>query len=126
MRKTFRRITAVALAGLMTTCIAVTASAKSETYKCPSCGKTTTATLEKTSTTAVATTSINDGNQAVSVSIYGEYWELGSGKLSTIGNGSGGRAGVTTSIYNKGGRWNKVQSKHSKCCSDSPTELVVY
>lgn len=127
MRKTFRRITAVALAGLMTTCIAVTASAATDKHDCKSCKTTTTSTLEVASAyslNAVATTSINDGSRAVSVSIYGEYWDANSGVLKTTGNGKGDRAGVTTSITNNGGKWKYVKSTHSRCCSDSPTILT--
>lgn len=123
MRKTFRRITAVALAGLMTTCIAVTASATTNKYECTSCKTITTSTLDVTSTNAVATTSINDGSRGVSVGIYGEFMNKDTGKISDTGNGSGGRAGVTTSIYNGGTIWTKVKSTHSRCCSGSTTVL---
>lgn len=129
MRKTFRRITAVALAGLMATCMVVTASAEEELYNnktenyCAVCKLTTTSTLKVTMTNAVATTSINDGSRGVSVSIYGEYIDKDSKTLKNIGNGSSYTAGVTTKITNKGGTWLKVKSTHSRCCGDSPTTL---
>lgn len=123
MSKIFRRFSAVALAGLMATCMAVTASAAKNTYKCPNCGKTTTSTLEVTSTSAVATTSIDDGSRGVSVSIYGEYLEKDTMKPKNIGNGNSYTAGVTASISNGGGTWTKVKSTHSKCCSGSSTTL---
>lgn len=126
MRKTFRRITAVALAGLMTTCIAVTASATTNKYECTSCKTITTSTLDVTSTNAVATTSINDGSRGVSVGIYGEYLIPGTGKIETTGNGAGNRAGATTSIINHGGKWTLVKSTHSRCCSGSSTVLYYY
>lgn len=118
MSKTFRRISAAALAGLMATCMAVSASAATNTYKC-SCGKTTTSTLEVSSTRAVATTSIDDGTRGVSVSIYGEYWEKGTGVLKNIGGGDSKPVGVTASILNNGGTWKSVKSTHSQCCSMS-------
>lgn len=122
MSKTFRRISAAALAGLMATCMAVSASAATNTYKC-SCGKTTTSTLDVSSTRAVATTSIDDGTRGVSVSIYGEYLEKDTMKPKNIGNGNSYTAGVTTGISNGGGTWTKVKSTHSKCCSGSSTTL---
>lgn len=122
MSKTIRRISAAALAGLMATCMAVSASAATNTYKC-SCGKTTTSTLDVSSTRAVATTSIDDGTRGVSVSIYGEYLEKDTMKPKNIGNGNSYTAGVTTGISNGGGTWTKVKSTHSKCCSGSSTTL---
>lgn len=113
MNKTIRRITAAALAGVMATCMAVTASAETKTYKC-SCGKTTTSTLDVSSTRAVATTSINDGTRGVSVSISGTYTLNGVEK--NTGGGNSNTAGVTASISNSGGSWSKVISTHSRCC----------
>ncbi len=112
MNKTIKRITAAALAGVTATCMAVTASA--QTKKC-SCGKLT-ATLDVSSTTATATTSISDGTRGVTASIVGTYTDKNTGELKTYGTGNSWTAGVTVSMGNGGGRWESVQSTHSGCC----------
>ncbi len=119
MNKTIQRVTAAALAGVMATCMTVTASASADTRNCP-CGKTT-ATLHVYTKSATATTSISDGTRGVSVSIYGEYWD-NDGNLKTTGNGNSWTAGVTTSISHTGSKWNIVKSTHSSCCGD-PIEI---
>lgn len=113
MNKTIQRVTAAALAGVMATCMAVTASAAA--VNCP-CGKLR-ATLDVSSTNAVATTSINEGTRGVSVSMYGEYWD-DKGNLKTTGNGNSWTAGVTVGISNGGGIWKSVRSTHTGCCKE--------
>lgn len=123
MNKTLKRITSTALAGVMAMCMAVTANAASHEYKC-SCGSTTTSTLDVTSKSATAATSIRGiymGN--TSVTIDGQYYVKGTTTKQNTNNGWGAPNGSSASIYNDGGVWISVSSTHSRCCSDSRTTL---
>lgn len=122
MSKTFRRISAVALAGLMATCMTVSASAATNTYKC-SCGSTTTSTLDVTSTSATASTTVDVYMGNTSVTIEGQYYAKGTTTKLNTKNGWGAPNGSRASIYNDGGIWIAVSSTHTRCCSNSRTTL---
>lgn len=127
MTKLAKHINAVVAAGAVLVSLTMSASADEKLYDakctvtCAECGLITTATLNVTMTKAVATTGINSRTHSVMVSIIGNYFEKGTGKLKNVGNGNGNTVGTTTSISNSGGIWTKVTSNHSKCCKGSTT-----
>ncbi|MCX4354766.1 MAG: hypothetical protein OSJ43_00930 [Oscillospiraceae bacterium] len=129
MNKTIKRFTAAVLAGVVSMSLTMSASAEDKLYDakctvtCAECNLITTATLNVTMTRAVATTGINSRTHSVLVSVIGYYFEKDTGKLKNIGNGNGCTVGTTTSISNNGGKWTKVTSNHSKCCSEGSTTL---
>ena len=121
MRKVLQKSLATITAATMAVCMAATVSAKSEQYKV---GKgTMTATLDVSSSSAYASTSIDVGPCYVSVSIYGQYYVKGTTTVRDYGNGnSSNTSGTEIRISNGGGTWIKVYSTHSTTCGqDSKT-----
>ncbi|MCM1061554.1 MAG: hypothetical protein NC452_14895 [Eubacterium sp.] len=77
--------------------------------------------LNKTSTSATASTTLNTTGGTVYVSIVGHYYANGSTDISTNSNGNGGTTNAQTTIINKGGSWISGISTHSASYNGTST-----
>lgn len=113
MTKLKKTIASLAACALMTSALALNVSAvDNPPFVTFADGTKGYATLEHTSTTATATTSLTSMGGTVSVSIVGKYYIKGTSNTTTNSNGNGGTTGTTTSIYNGGGDWISLNSTH--------------
>lgn len=124
MTRIRKAIACVTISAMMISSLAINVYAAEKCFKVGTA--TARATLDVSSGTATATTSINVASCPVYVSIYGQYYIKGTTTVDDIGNGNGsGTSGTSTSISNNGGTWIYVSSSHSASYGDASNNVTI-